>query len=151
MSSASAYVGENIVSGIWSRLLARCRRNLHHVNANCYLLACFQPVSSIFPISRTNAKLGKFPLVGRCCCYPPSVGVLVWVALVMEKCCSGLLQALEAMPDLTERGLGNIFAQMLLSIAHCHSHTAGIRSVGKSTPDRFLKPFQRFVSIDTPT
>lgn len=39
---------------------------------------------------------------------------------VMEKCSCGLFQALDTMGDITDQGLGNIFAQMLQGIAHCH-------------------------------
>jgi len=55
--------------------------------------------------------------------------------MVMEKCQAGLLQALESMPELTERGLGNVFAQMLLGIAHCHNVKVCHRDI---KPDNFL-------------
>lgn len=43
--------------------------------------------------------------------------------MVMEKCEMSLLQALDKMPesDYTERGLGNVTAQMLRGISHIHS------------------------------
>merc|ERR1719353_856031 len=53
----------------------------------------------------------------------------------MEKCASGLLQALEKMPEINERGLGTVFAQMLLGISHCHGAKVVHRDV---KPDNFL-------------
>jgi len=58
-----------------------------------------------------------------------------FVYMVMEKCQSGLLQALESMPELTERGFGNIAAQMLLGVSHCHSVKVVHRDI---KPDNFL-------------
>ena len=40
---------------------------------------------------------------------------------VMEKCSCGLFQAVDTMGLGTDQSLGNIFAQMLTGIAHCHS------------------------------
>jgi len=55
--------------------------------------------------------------------------------MVMEKCEKGLFQALETMPDMTERGFGKIIAEMLLGIAHCHSCNVIHRDI---KPDNFL-------------
>jgi len=55
--------------------------------------------------------------------------------MVMEKCSCGLYQALRNMPDVTERDLGNILAQMLQGISHCHSVNIIHRDV---KPDNFL-------------
>lgn len=55
--------------------------------------------------------------------------------MVMEKCTSGLLQVLESMPELNELSLGNIAAQMLLGIAHCHSMQVVHRDI---KPDNYM-------------
>jgi len=55
--------------------------------------------------------------------------------MVMEKCSSGLFQVLQLMPELTERNLGNIFAQMIAGIAHCHSQKVVHRDI---KPDNYM-------------
>jgi serine/threonine protein kinase len=55
--------------------------------------------------------------------------------MVMERCSSGLLQALEAMPEINECMIGNVCMQMLSGIAHCHSVRVVHRDV---KPDNFL-------------
>jgi len=77
-------------------------------------------------------RLGSHP---NCVCMEAAFFCHSLCYVVMEKCNSGLLQALESMPELTERGLGNIFAQMLLGICHCH----GARVVHRDIkPDNFI-------------
>jgi serine/threonine protein kinase len=55
--------------------------------------------------------------------------------MVMEKCTDGFLQGLESMPEITERELGDMVAQMLLGISHCHSARVCHRDI---KPDNFL-------------
>lgn len=77
-------------------------------------------------------RLGSHP---NCVCLDNAFFCHNLCYMVMEKCNSGLLSALDSMPELTERGLGNIFAQMLLGICHCHCSKVVHRDV---KPDNFI-------------
>jgi len=59
----------------------------------------------------------------------------IFCYMVMEKCNRGLSQALEEMTDLSERDLGNVFAQMLLGLSHCHNANVVHRDI---KPNNFV-------------